>query len=130
MKLEQRVIDMILEASAKAIATTGDTGVHVVPVSTILVVDDTIWLMNYFLGQTLQNVEANPEVSLACWKGLAGCQIKGTVAYETSGTNFEKANTYIVENVADRVLKGLLIMTPTQVLDVTPTAELAGQTIQ
>lgn len=130
MKLETRVIEMILGADAKALATTGELGVHVVPVSTILVVDDEIWLMNYFLGQTLRNIEANKEVALACWKGLAGYQIKGVVRYQTSGPEFEQADTYIAQNVANRFLKGLIILTPTSVYDVTPTTESAGVLIQ
>lgn len=130
MKLEQRVIDMILGADAKALATNGDTGVHVVPVSTVMVMNDSIWLMNYFLGQTLRNIQTNPLISLVCWKGLAGYQIKGEVTYETSGSNFEQANTYITKNVPNRVLNGLLIISPMSVLDVTPTKTTAGVQIQ
>lgn len=130
MKLEQSVIDMILGADAKALATTGETGVHVVPVSTVLVVDDEIWLMNYFFGQTLRNIEGNKEVALACWKGLAGYQIKGEVEYQTSGPKFEKADAHITQNVPNRVLKGLLILSPRIVLDVTPTTATAGMRVQ
>ncbi len=126
MKLEQFVVDMILSADAKALATHGDTGVHVVPVSTIKVVDGNIWLMNYFMGQTMRNIEVNSAVSLVCWKGLAGYQIKAETLYKTTGDEFDQAKAFVGEILPDRVLKGLLILVPTMVLDVTPTAEKAG----
>lgn len=130
MKLEQSVIDTILNADAKALATCCNNEVNVVPVSTVKVVDDTIWLMNYFMGETLANVCDNPRVALACWKGLEGIKIKATVEHVAEGPVFEKAEAWVAEVAPVRKLKSLLVLTPTAVYDVAPVAELAGKHIQ
>lgn len=129
MKLESTVIEMIETADAKAIATCSNNEVNVAPVSTVRVVGDTIWLMNYFMGQTLANVCENPKVALACWRGLEGVKIKATVEHITSGPVFEKAKAFVAKVAPIRTLKSLLILTPTAVYDLAPVAELAGKQI-
>ena len=79
MQLPQHIAEAILSAENKALATEGAHGINVVPVSTLRIVDGKIWLMNYFLGKTLENILMRPHVALACWKGLEGYQIKGAV---------------------------------------------------
>lgn len=126
MKLEQSIVDMIREAEAKALATCSNSSVNVVPVSTVKVTDDTIWLMNYFMGETLLNIQNNPEVALACWKGLKGVKIKAKTELYTEGDLFEEAKAFVMEVAPTRILKSLLILTPTAIYDSTPEAELAG----
>jgi len=120
MKLSPQVIEGILQADSKAFATNGKNGINVVPVSTIRIVDDKILLMNYFLGKTLDNIAENPHVALSCWRGLKGYQIKGTVLYVADGDIFEEAKEWVEKNVLNRKLKGLLIITPENVYDVSP----------
>jgi predicted pyridoxine 5'-phosphate oxidase superfamily flavin-nucleotide-binding protein len=122
MELSPKVTQAILEADSKAIATTGKHGINVVPVSTVRVVGNKILLMNYFLHKTLENILEQPHVALACWKGLEGYQIKGTVEYIEEGEQFEEAKKWIEENVADRTLLGLLILTPEEVYNISPGA--------
>lgn len=122
MKLSPEIIEMITGSDSKALATTGQYGVNVVPVSTIRVIGDKILLMNYFLKKTLGNIAENPRVALACWKGLVGCQIKGTVRYVDTGPEFEEAKDWVTENVANRTLKGLLEITPSEAYIVSPPA--------
>ncbi len=122
MELPQKVVDILLNADSKALATTGPEGLNVVPVSTITLVDDKIWLMNYFFKKTLANILAEPSVSLVGWKGFEGYQIQGRVEYCDKGATFEEARQWVKERLPDRVLKGLLIMTPQNVHDVSPTA--------
>lgn len=107
-------------SDSKALATVGKHGINVVPVSTIRVVENKILLMNYFLKKTLGNIAENPHVALACWKGLVGYQIKGTIRYVDTGTEFENAKDWVIKNVANRTLKGLLIFTPEEIYEVTP----------
>jgi predicted pyridoxine 5'-phosphate oxidase superfamily flavin-nucleotide-binding protein len=120
MELSPQIIKMITDSDSKALATTGQYGVNVVPVSTVRVVGDKILLMNYFLKKTLGNIAENPHVALACWKGLVGCQIKGNVRYVDTGPKFEEAKDWVTENVANRTLKGLLEITPIEIYDVSP----------
>jgi len=120
MKLLPQIIEEILQTDSKAFATNGKHGINVVPVSTIRIVDDKILLMNYFLDKTLDNIKENPQVAISCWKGLKGYQIKGTVMYVTDGNVFEEAKGWVEKNVSNRVLKGLLIITPESVYDISP----------
>lgn len=123
MKLEANVVDILLHADGKALATEGARGLNVVPVSTVRVVNGTVWLINYFFGKTLANILANPRVAFAFWKGLEGYQIKGTIRYVESGETFEEARKWIAELLPERVVKGLLILEPEEIYEVTPGAE-------
>lgn len=118
MELSPQVIEGILQADSKAFATSGKHGINVVPVSTIRIVDDKILLMNYFLGKTLDNIAENPHIALSCWKGLGGYQIKGTALYIVGGDVFKESKEWIEKNVSNRTLKGLIIITPENVYDV------------
>lgn len=120
---------MLETAEAKALGTCCKGDVNVVPVSTLKVVDDRIWLMNYFMGQTLANVCENPKVALACWKGLQGIKIKADVEQVSNGTVFEEAKAWVKKVAPSRTLKSVLVLTPTAVYDVAPVAERAGQMI-
>lgn len=120
MELPSKVVQTILQADSKALATSGKHGINVVPVSTVRVVGNKILLMNYFLHKTLENLLEEPWAAFACWKGLEGYQIKGTIEYIADGEQFEEAKRWIVENVANRTLLGLLIMTPQEVHNISP----------
>ena len=126
MKMPDDVIDMVLTAEAKALSTIMENCAHVVPVSTVKMVDDKIMLINYFMGQTLKNIQVNPRVSLACWKGLNGYQIKATAEYVTEGDLFDQTVIWIREILPTRVVKGLLLLTPYEVYDVSATIEHPG----
>ncbi len=130
MKIPEQCIDILLQADGKALATySPEAGLHVVPVSSIKVVGDTIVLVNYFFGQTLKNLEENPHVSLAAWKGLEGYQIKATAEYKTEGEIFVDVVAWIKETIPSRVVKGVLLLTPTKITDVSADASRAGQIV-
>ena len=120
MELLPQVIEEILQADNKALASYGKHNINVVPVSTIRIVDNKILLMNYFLKKTLDNIVKNPHIALSCWKGLSGYQIKGTVEYIEDGDIFEEAKEWVKRNVQNRTLKGLLIITPENVYNISP----------
>ncbi len=122
MELSPKIIDALLHAEGKALATTGKHGINVVPVSTVRVVDNKILLMNYFFKKTLDNMLEQPRVALTFWSGLEGYQIKGSVEYVANGGVFEEAKQWITNNVADRTLLGLLILTPEEVHNISPGA--------
>lgn len=120
MKLSLEQIEQLLQSDSKALATSGKHGLNVVPVSTIRVVDGKILLMNYFLHKTLENILENPQIALSCWKGLKGCQVKGIVEYMDTGEVFEEARQWVQDNVSNRTLKGLMVITPESIYDVSP----------
>ncbi|MBP6866088.1 MAG: pyridoxamine 5'-phosphate oxidase family protein [Candidatus Pacebacteria bacterium] len=119
--MEIHVEQFITSADSKALATSGASGLNVVPVSSLKVVEGKIWLINYFMDKTLQNILENKNVSLVCWTKMMGYQIKGAVEYKTTGAEFDQAVTWIREMLPDRIVKGLLIISPTDIYDIAPT---------
>ncbi len=129
MKIAEFCRGILEQAEGKALATySEETGVHVVPVSSLKLVGEEIILVNYFFDKTLSNIEQNAEVALAAWKGLKGCQIKCTARYETAGERFEEVVAWIAETIPSRVVKGVLLLTPSKQYDVSAGAE-AGKEI-
>ena len=120
MNISPQIIEEILQSDSKALATYGKHGLNVVPVSTLRIVDGKVLLMNYFLDKTLENIIENPNVAISCWKGLKGYQIKGVIEYIDNGTVFDEAKEWVDQNVSNRTLKGLLIMTPEKIYDISP----------
>ena len=129
MELTNEIKDMILNAEGKALATLKDGEPHVVPVSTVKIEGDKILLVNYFMGQTLKNALANPKVSLTAWRGLEGFQIKAEVEYITDGELFEATKEWVAIDLPERVVLGVLMLTPTEVYDVSATIDEPGKKI-
>lgn len=70
MTIDDSVKYIILNATSKAFATYGSAGINVVPVSSVQIINDTIWLIDYFMGKTSQHIQENPAVSLVCRKDM------------------------------------------------------------
>lgn len=125
--IDEKIKAIILEAEAKALATYSDEqGINVVPVSTVTLRNDKIILMNYFMGKTFANLNKNPHVALTCWKKLEGLQIKAHVEYQDSGALFDEIKTWIAEILPSRTLKGILVLSPKEIFDISATAEKPG----
>ncbi len=121
ISFNQKIQKFVLDASSKALATTGVNGLNVVPVSTIQIKDGKIWLFDYFMEKTAQNIKCNNnnnKVSLVCWSGLQGFQLKGVASYFDSGADFENAKGYVKQIHPDRKLKGLVILDVIEVFEV------------
>lgn len=130
MQLSAKCIEVLLTAEAKALATKGSDGaINVVPVSTLKLVGEEVVLVNYFFGQTLENLQCNPEVALAFWKGLEGYQLKAVARHETTGALFDEVVIWIKEILPDRVVKGIVVLTPQSVRDVSADATRAGKVV-
>ncbi len=121
--MENNVEKFILSADSKALATFSDLGINVVPVSTIKIIDGEIWLVNCFMDKTISNIEKNPIASLVCWRKMMGYQIKGPISYETEGNNFDLAVDWIKSILPERVVKGLIILRPEEIYDISPTKD-------
>ncbi len=129
VSLTNDIIQMIEEAEGKALATHTADYPHVVPVSTVKVIENKIILVNYFMGKTLSNILENSNVSLACWKGLEGVQVKAQVSYQTSGKIYDEIVLWVKEILPDRVVKGVLVLSPYEVYDVSVTATTPGERV-
>ena len=118
--MEKHIEEFILSAEAKALATYSNDNLNVVPVSSIKIIEGKIWLINYFMDKTLSNILENRSVALVCWRKMMGYQIKGVVSYVTSGQDFDEAVKWIKSILPDRVVKGLIIITPNEIHDISP----------
>lgn len=120
MMLHNSVKYIILHATAKALATYGSAGINVVPVSSIQVVDDTIWLIDYFMEKTRQQILENSAVSLVCRKDMLWYQIKAQATYLQTGVEYEIARDRATSLHPDRTVKGLIILEPDAIYDIAP----------
>jgi predicted pyridoxine 5'-phosphate oxidase superfamily flavin-nucleotide-binding protein len=111
-------IAILQKSNSKALATDGPHGVNVVPVSVLTIQDDIIFLYNFFMNKTIQNLVEHPVVALVCWDGTQGIQVKGTVVYHTSGPVFGAAAVHTSANFPKRTLHGVLAITPTAIFDI------------
>lgn len=120
VKLSTKIRETITSAQAKAVGSLGADGVNVVPVSMAHVHEDSIWLFDFFFDKTSANIKKNPAVSFTCWSGMVGVQIKADVEYITKGEDFDKAVLWVRNQNPSRVVKGLLILRPTNIFDISP----------
>lgn len=121
--MNKNIENFLLSAKSKALATYGLSGINVVPVSSIRIENGKIWLINYFMEKTKENVVNNKKVSLTVWTDMMGYQIKGEVEYLEKGELFDRAVEWVKESLPDRVVKGLLIITPESIIDISPTKD-------
>lgn len=121
MQLSDIQSQFLLLAASKALATISREGVvNVVPVSSIKVLDGKILLVNYFMDKTLENILANPDVSLVAWTKMIGYQVKGSAQYKTSGDTFDMVVAWIREMLPERTVHGVVIIEPTEIFDIAP----------
>lgn len=69
MNFSKVIIESLINANSKALATSFDNQTNVVPVSTVKVVERKIWLIDYFFKKTKSNFLNNPKVALTFWTG-------------------------------------------------------------
>lgn len=125
--MEKHIEEFILSAEAKALATYSNDNLNVVPVSSIKIMEGKIWLINYFMDKTISNILDNNNVAFVCWRKMMGYQIKGVISYVASGQDFDEAVKWIKSILPDRVVKGLIIITPNEIHDISPTKDTKVQ---
>jgi predicted pyridoxine 5'-phosphate oxidase superfamily flavin-nucleotide-binding protein len=86
----------------------------------IKVNQDSIWLFDFFMDKTRQNIQNNSAVALTAWTDMTGLQLRATAEYVTSGESFTQAVAWVQTQNPERVVKGLIILTPTDIFDVSP----------
>lgn len=110
--------ELLSPYASKALATTGPHGLNVVPVSSIRLVDNQIWLFDYFMNKTRENILSSSEVSLVYWYVMNGHQIKASAQYFSEGELFDEACVWVEKMHPGRTLNGLVVLTPTAVHDI------------
>lgn len=125
MRLSEECVDVLLDAqAAKALATVGPCGLNVAAVSSIKVVDDTIWLVDYFMDKTRRNLQATQQASLVAWSGLVSYQVRAAVTYHTSGDVFVRARNWVQRIHPTRAVQGVLVLEPAEVFDASITGKV------
>lgn len=120
MKLPSEIIAIIEGADNKVLATIGEDGPNVIPLSMVIVDGDDIIVCDCFMDKTAKNLSTDSRAAMSFWKGFAGIQVKGHISYETSGEHFEKYTQWLKEKHADRSLRGVLVMSAEHVYDLAP----------
>ena len=120
MKLPAEVVEFIKKAEQKALATYGEEGVNVVPLSMVTVDEDSIIICDCFMDKTRSNVRQDPRAALAFWSGFEGMQVKGTIVYEKDGDCFGRFSEKLKVDHPERKLCGVLVFTPEKVYDLAP----------
>jgi len=104
---------------SKALATSSlDGNINVVPISDAVIVDEKIWIFNYFFEKTIKNIHENPNVSIVAWSGLMGFQIKAKANYFTEGENLDLALAWVASKYPNRVLNGVVVLDIVEIFDI------------
>ncbi|MAZ29768.1 hypothetical protein CL655_00600 [bacterium] len=86
----------------------------------IKVNSDRIWPFDFFMDKTVANVASDINVALTAWTDMVGVQIKAGAVYVTEGDDFDAAVAWVKTQNPERVTRGLLVLTPTAVFDISP----------
>lgn len=118
--LTEEILGVLLNAqTSKALATYGPQGINVIPVSTVRVVDNTIFLFDYFFNKTKDNLlHGDSSVMVTFWLGLKAYQIVSEAEYITQGNVFDDMVVWDSKIHPDRIVKGIVAITPIQICDI------------
>ncbi len=123
-ELTQQMLDEMKKQKIFSLATASKDGVpNVVPVGMLFVGEDKkIWIVDNFLNKTLANLQENPVASIYIWNPEAkdSFQVKGKVAIENSGADYEKAVFFAHSKMETAPAKHLIKMSVDEVYFVTP----------
>lgn len=105
-------------ASCKALATQGQFGLNVVPVSVVSVSEHELHCYDFFMQKTAAHAKAGGPVAFTAWDGFAGVQVKGEVRYHNEDAVFADAQAAMHERFPERILRGVLVISVTEILNV------------
>ncbi len=131
-KITDEMKDVAAKTKGFALATvTRDGDPHVIPVGFGKILsDDELLLVDVFMKNTLENMRANPKVSVSAWDfdGLKGYEFKGNARIETSGKAFEESVTMVKSMLPQLDAKGAVIVKVDSIYVRTPGPE-AGKLV-
>lgn len=120
MQLPSEIKGIIEGAENKVLATVGEDGPNVVPLSMVVLDDEKIVVCDCFMDKTAKNLARDGRAAISFWKGFTGAQVKGRISYETEGGCFDRYVNWLKEKHPDRTLRGVLVMEPESVFDLAP----------
>ena len=118
---------LLTETDIWVLATSEIDGMpNAVPIYFTKVLDDNrLMLVDNFMKKTLNNIQANPRVSVSVWNDKTGFQFKGAAHIETSGVNFDAGK----EMVKQGSPKGIVIVDIESIFITSPGPE-AGNKVE
>lgn len=124
-KLNEEMVSELKKMKIFSLATASKSGVpNVVPIGMLILQDDneTVWIVDNFMGKTLANVKENPIASFIIWnpESKVSFQVKGTITVENSGKDYEAAREFAHQRKKELPAKNLLKMKITEVYSVQP----------
>tara|TARA_R110002111_G_scaffold109121_14_gene167952 strand:- start:2123 stop:2530 length:408 start_codon:yes stop_codon:yes gene_type:complete len=123
-KLSVSLKDAIAKAELYPLATASDTGLpNVVPIKFVLIEsDDQLWLVDNFMGKTLQNLQQNPVAALNVLipEDNISIQIKGNTKIVTEGDMYQRMREIVLKVRPDAPAKSLIVMDITEIFDCWP----------
>lgn len=125
-QMTEKIVELFEKVPTAIFATLTPDGIpNAVPVGAKKIIDnETILISDQFFNKTLENMKANPKVSLTFWEEHDGYQIKGSVTIETSGNRFEETAKWI-EEMGNKIgvplkSKGAVILMIDEIYNLTP----------
>lgn len=123
-KLSTALKDAIEKAELFPLATASASGLpNVVPIKFVLIEnDDELWLVDNFMGKTLQNLQQNPvsALNILIPDDNISFQIKGHTRIETEGENYQRMRDLVLKVKPDAPAKSLIIMDIIEIFDCWP----------
>jgi predicted pyridoxine 5'-phosphate oxidase superfamily flavin-nucleotide-binding protein len=123
-KLTAALKTAIEDAPLYALATASSGAVpNVVPIKFVFIENDNeLWLVDNFMGKTLQNLQQNPVAALNILlpDQEVSFQIKGTTTIESAGEKYQKMRDSVLAVKPDAPAKSLITMTITEIFDCWP----------
>jgi len=129
--LTEDIISFFNSVPIMALGTANNKGCpNVSAIASKKIIDvNTILTIDTFHNKTIENIMENDKVSLAMWRDSEGYQIKGKAKYHTAGDFFEKAKEWILELKPQKIVKGVLEISITEIYYLTPNYEQAGKQV-
>ncbi|NCT02273.1 pyridoxamine 5'-phosphate oxidase family protein [Candidatus Parcubacteria bacterium] len=118
--MNEQIRRIIIGSDSRALATSGPQGVNVVPISVVELIGDEVYLYDFFMHKTAENIQVEPQVAFTCWQGFHGVQVKATAVYETNGEVYETAVIKMKKRFKDRTLRAVIRLIPTAIYDIAP----------
>ena len=119
MKLPERVKDIFDNEQVHQLATSARNGIPNVcnAGAKYLLDDETVIIVDNYMGKTLANILENPAVAILIRRGKESYQIKGRCSYLESGPVYEAARKWMKSRGEKYPAKGALRITIEEVYD-------------
>ncbi len=131
-KLTPEILEQMKKQKVYSLATASKDGVpNVVPVGMLMPKEDgTIWIIDNYFCKTIANMRENPKAAFYVWNPecTESWQIKGTLAIEDSGADYEAAVAFAHSIKEIFPAKHLVKMTVDEIYYVTP-GDHAGKSV-